>query len=195
MVRKELYCERFRGVGIMNRKILFYGVLSFFIFVACVPESFAATTQKQTQEQTDKCSFYDPFYVLEQEIDNFFGYKDLGRVERLSMKLDIAESKGGNLTILAELPGINAKDISISILGNILKIEGEKKVEFDENKENTKIRERVYGSFARAINLPFEPEVEKITAIFINGVLKIEIPKSGKISEAKKIQIKHNTIL
>lgn len=177
----------------MNKRALYGIAFSFFTFAACVPYSFSVNPQNTNQSSLAQYKECSPFDVLQQEIDNFFWHKEgihFRGGERLRMKLDIVEAKEGNITILAELPGIHAKDISVSILGNVLKIEGEKKVELDENKENAKIRERVYGSFSRSINLPFEPDAEKVAATFTNGVLKIEIPKSGNLKEAKKIQIK-----
>lgn len=100
--------------------------------------------------------------------------------------VDVSETKN-DLVIRAELPGLDSKDIDISMNNGFLTIKGEKKNEKEEKDENYHLIERSYGSFIRSIRLPREVQSDKITASFKNGVLKITLPKS---EEAKKKEIK-----
>ena len=100
--------------------------------------------------------------------------------------LDVSETKG-DLVVKAELPGIDPKDIDISLNEGVLTIKGEKRQEKEEKEEGYHLIERSYGSFTRSIRLPKEIQNEKINASYKNGVLKITLPKS---EEAKKKEIK-----
>ena len=100
--------------------------------------------------------------------------------------LDVSETKG-DLVVKAELPGIDPKEIDISLNEGVLVIKGEKKQEREEKEEGYHLVERSYGSFTRSIKLPREVQNEKISASYKNGVLKIILPKS---EEAKKKEIK-----
>ena len=100
--------------------------------------------------------------------------------------LDVAETKN-DLVVKAELPGMDPKDIDISLSNGFLTIKGEKKQEKEEKDENYHLIERSYGSFTRSVRLPREVQSDKITASFKNGVLRVTLPKS---EEAKKKEIK-----
>jgi len=100
--------------------------------------------------------------------------------------LDVAETKN-EIVVKAEVPGMDPKDIDISLSDGLLTIKGEKKQEREEKEENYHLVERSYGSFARSIRLPKEIQSDKINASYKNGVLKVVLPKS---EEAKKKEIK-----
>jgi len=100
--------------------------------------------------------------------------------------LDIAETKS-DLIVKAELPGIDPKEIDISLTGDTLTIKGEKQQEKEEKEENYYRIERSYGIFSRTIKLPVSVQNDKIKASYQHGVLKITLPKS---EEAKQKQIK-----
>jgi len=100
--------------------------------------------------------------------------------------LDVAETKN-EIVVKAEVPGLESKDIDISLSDGLLTIKGEKKQEREEKEENYHLVERSYGSFARSIRLPNEVQSDKINASYKNGVLRIVLPKS---EEAKKKEIK-----
>ncbi len=93
----------------------------------------------------------------------------------------------GDLVVKAELPGIDPKDIDISLNEGVLTIKGEKKQEKEEKEEGYHLIERSYGSFTRSIRLPREIQNEKISASYKNGVLRITLPKT---EEAKKKEVK-----
>jgi HSP20 family protein len=90
--------------------------------------------------------------------------------------------------VKAELPGLEAEDIDISLRNNTLILQGEKKFEDEETKDNYHRIERSYGRFYRAISLPAEVEAEKIKAKYKKGVLEVKLPKSEQ-AQAKKIEI------
>ncbi|TCS93429.1 Hsp20/alpha crystallin family protein [Hazenella coriacea] len=91
-------------------------------------------------------------------------------------------------TITAELPGLNEQQVDLEVHGNTLIIRGERKTEEEKESDRYHMVESKYGSFQRSFTLPEEADVEKISAEFEHGVLKVHVPKSGT-SKAKKIQI------
>ncbi|HEY1939001.1 MAG TPA: Hsp20/alpha crystallin family protein [Candidatus Angelobacter sp.] len=92
-----------------------------------------------------------------------------------------------NITVQAELPGIDEKDLDIRLENNVLTISGERKLENEEQKENFHRIERSYGRFTRSFTLPSTVDTEHVNAEFQNGVLKVTI---AKLEEAKPKQIK-----
>ena len=88
-----------------------------------------------------------------------------------------------------EVPGIQEKDLDVSVENNTLTVKGERKFEEEEKEENFHRIERRYGSFLRAFTLPTTVETENIDAKYENGVLKIELKKKP---EAQPKQIKVN---
>ena len=102
--------------------------------------------------------------------------------------LDVAEREDA-ITVEAELPGMQADDISISVEGNTLTVSGEKKEEHEEKGENYYHTERRYGSFQRSIPLPGTVEAENIQAAYKDGVLTVTLPKS-KAALPKRIKVK-----
>jgi HSP20 family protein len=100
--------------------------------------------------------------------------------------LDIAETKN-EVVVKAELPGMDPKDINVSLSDGMLTIKGEKKQEREEKEENYHLVERSYGSFTRSVALPKEVKNDKVSASYKNGVLRIVLPKS---EEAKQKEVK-----
>jgi HSP20 family protein len=103
---------------------------------------------------------------------------------------DISESETEYL-VSAELPGIDAKDLEVTLNEGVLNIKGEKRQE-SEKKEDNYIRvERSFGSFDRSFRIPEGVQVNKIDATYKDGILKLTIPKSKEM-KAKKIKISVN---
>jgi HSP20 family protein len=100
--------------------------------------------------------------------------------------LDVSETKD-NVVVKAEVPGMEPKDIDISLTNDVLTIKGTREQEKEEKEENYHRIERSYGSFSRSVRLPREVHSDKIKASYKNGVLKITLPKS---EAAKEIKIK-----
>jgi len=122
--------------------------------------------------------------------ENFFGERPLGRIweREWAPSLDMSETKD-NYVVKAEVPGIDAKHIDISLTGDVLSIRGEKKQEKEEKEEDYHLVERNYGSFSRSVRIPAEVESNKIKASYKNGILTITLPKSEKV-KAKEVKIK-----
>ena len=124
--------------------------------------------------------FFDP---------DFFPSMDLfGEGEGMWFpKVDVSEGRK-TVTVKAEIPGVDTKDIDISLDGRRLIIKGEKKQEHEEKDENYHRLERSYGYFSRTIELPAEVDPNKVDATHKRGVLKIKLRKA-KESETKRIKV------
>ena len=93
------------------------------------------------------------------------------------------------LTVEVELPGLDAKDIDISLEDDILRVKGERKFSNEVKEENYHRIERAYGYFERNVPLPRKVDAEKVTASVSGGVLRIEMPKAEE-AKPKQIPIK-----
>ncbi|HUL29511.1 MAG TPA: Hsp20/alpha crystallin family protein [Thermodesulfobacteriota bacterium] len=100
--------------------------------------------------------------------------------------LDVSETKN-ELIVKAEVPGMDPKEIDISLSDGVLTIKGEKKQEKEEREADYHLLERSYGAFVRSLRLPADVRGDKISASYKNGILKVALPKS---EEAKKKEIK-----
>jgi HSP20 family protein len=122
--------------------------------------------------------------------DRFLGDKPFGTLltEDWLPTVDISETKD-KLLIKAELPGLDAKDVDVSISGDILTIKGEKKKEEEQKDEHFYACERYNGFFQRSFRLPVTIRADKIEASFDKGVLEIVLPKTEE-AKKKKINIK-----
>jgi len=103
--------------------------------------------------------------------------------------LDVSETEN-QLIVKAEVPGMDQKDIDISLSDGLLTITGEKKHEKEDKDENYHCVERHYGKFSRTMRVPFDVEADKVDAIYKDGVLKVTLPKS-EMAKPKKIEIKN----
>jgi HSP20 family protein len=93
--------------------------------------------------------------------------------------------------ISAELPGIDAKDIDVSVSGDTLALRGEKRQEKEEKDKNYHFSERAYGSFQRSFQLPSTVDRDKVAADFSKGVLTVTLPKTAEAQKPqKKIEVK-----
>ena len=133
--------------------------------------------------RTDIDSIFDQFFgsILPRE-KAFWGDAFLG-----SPAVDIEETDK-EVIVKAELPGLDPKDVDISVADNILTIKGEKQEERKEEKRHVHLTERRYGSFARSFLLPAEVKTEKVEANYGKGVLEIRLPKAEH-AKAKKITV------
>jgi HSP20 family protein len=123
--------------------------------------------------------------------EDFFGPGPRGVrpwTEEWTPAVDVAETPE-KVTVKAEIPGLDAKEIDISLVGDLLTIKGEKKSEREETKENYHLVERSYGSFSRALRLPAAVDVDQIDAKYDKGVLTITCPKKEPV-KPKAIEIK-----
>ena len=141
-----------------------------------------------------------PFYALQREMDNVFdnffrsfNLMPLGREEDMSAFYPSIDVKDGEkeIVVKAELPGMEEKDVDVSLSDDALTIRGEKKEEKEDKGKDYWHKETSYGSFSRVIPLPDGLDTEKADARFKNGVLTIALPKlEAKLVKSKKIAIK-----
>jgi HSP20 family protein len=115
-----------------------------------------------------------------------------GRWDAGGPQTDITETESA-LEVSVELPGIDQKDVDVSLTDSALTIKGEKKSERKESKKGYHLSERSYGSFYRSIPLPSGVDTDKANAEFKNGVLTVSLPKTQEaLSRVKKIEVKAN---
>jgi HSP20 family protein len=113
-----------------------------------------------------------------------------GLFEATFPAVDVAESDK-DYRITAELPGMEEKDIDISMLSGVLTLKGEKQEVKKEGKEDQYVSERRYGAFQRSFRLPEDADPDKIDAAFKNGVLTITLPKAPEAqTQRRKISVK-----
>ena len=143
----------------------------------------------------------DVFSAMRGEMDRMFErfehgfprFPHLFRADHASVmapELDVRESATA-ITVEAELPGVEEKDISVTLSNGILSIKGEKKQDKEEKTENCYLAERSYGAFERSLQLPDSVDETKVDAKFDKGVLKITATKKPEAVKAqRKIEIK-----
>ena len=151
--------------------------------------AYELTTWKPFRELTPFSDFDRMRREMERVWDTFLE----GDVRKESKKdsvwlpsVDVSETKN-DVVVKAELPGMDPKDIEVTLSDGHLMIKGQKKHEKEEKDEDYHFVERSYGSFVRAVHLPKEVKHDKISASYKNGVLKVVLPKS---EEAKTNEVK-----
>ena len=144
-----------------------------------------------TKKNRDNSSPVDLFHRdISRVFDDFFSLTPSSMFEfDWSPSVDVVENEH-SVNVKAEIPGIDEKDLKVTLENNILCIAGEKREERreEDKKSRSVVSERRFGSFHRAISLPEGIREENIKASFKNGVLKIEIPKD-EAAKPKKITI------
>lgn len=140
---------------------------------------------------------WDPFrdfISLRDEIDSLFDRffareRFTSPLERSwTPSVDIYETKK-EVVVRAELPGLSAKDVDITLTENTLTIKGEKKASDEVKGENFYRVESAYGAFQRTIPLPVPVRNEKVKASFKDGVLEIRLPKVEEKAKGIKIKV------
>lgn len=121
---------------------------------------------------------------------DFFGGELFGKATAVAPRVDVTEDDNA-YEITAEMPGVEEKDIEVSVRDDRLTLRGEKKSEKEEKKKDYHMTERSYGSFERSFRLPADVEAGKIGAEFANGILKLTLPKTAEAkAKERKIAIK-----
>jgi len=122
--------------------------------------------------------------------DDYFGAgrRALRPLAEFAPAVDVKETAEA-VVVKAEVPGMDARDINISVTGDVLTIKGEKKSEREEKEQNYHLVERSYGSFSRSLVLPAAVNLDKIEAKYDKGVLTVTCPKKEEV-KPKAIEIK-----
>jgi HSP20 family protein len=160
------------------------------------------TEAQSTNKPSVRGRSADPFSALRDEMDRMLGRFEqgwprwpvaLGRaLEGGSMwpELDVHDD-ADRLTVEVDLPGVDEKDVELTLTDGLLTIKGEKKSQREEKKNNYYVSERSYGSFERSIRLPDTIDESTLEARFDNGVLSILAQKKPEaVKSEKKIEIK-----
>ncbi len=133
------------------------------------------------------------FTNMQREIDRMFdrfrgGTVDDNGTSTWLPSVDIIETPN-DYVVKAELPGVDKKDVKLTIQNDTLTIRGEKKQESDRKGENYHRVERSYGVFQRSFALPSSVKSDKIEASYDNGILTITLPKVEE-AKPKAIEVK-----
>ena len=161
---------------------------------------------KNTSLQIRSDGGWSPFETLQREVERIFDdfgrdwglpapRRWFGRAPRSDSAwtvpaIDVAE-KDGAYEITAELPGIDEKNVEVTLADGVLSIRGDKADERDEKHKDYRLSERRYGSFERSFLLPDDIDTDKIQASFKKGVLTLSLPRQVGVKQpTKKIAIK-----
>jgi HSP20 family protein len=164
----------------------------------------------KTEKTSTTPTHWAPFEGLRRDIDRLFDDFDGGywRSPFHRSVFDIAPFSGRQMSwpavpavdfmdtekayeVTAELPGIDEKNVEVKVANGVLTIKGEKQEEKEEKKKDYYLRERNFGSFERAFQVPEGVDADKIEASFKKGVLTVTLPKKPEAQKAaKKIDVK-----
>ncbi len=139
----------------------------------------------------------DPFASFRREMDRVFedtlgrsAFFGGGRGGDLTPSLDVAETDEA-VTVTVELPGVDEKDMELTLERGLLTIKGEKKAETDTEGSGRRVVERSYGRFTRSLSLPSEIEPDRAEARFDKGILTVTLPKPAAAkADHRRIEIK-----
>ena len=138
----------------------------------------------------------DPFLDLQRGVNRLFddvfhgigiAPSDDSGASMVAPRIDIDETDQA-IQVSAELPGVPKDAFDVSIDGDVLIIRGEKRCERKD--EEARVSECFYGTFQRAIQLPFAPDPDKVEATCENGVLKLIVPKPEQVAKSHKINVR-----
>ena len=135
----------------------------------------------------------NPFAFLQQEIDRLFegfgrNFPAFATGSAAMPRMDVAETEKA-IEVTAELPGLEAKDVELNLVDNVLTVRGEKRSEREEKEKDYHLIERSFGSFSRSVQLPDGVKPEDINAEIAKGVLKVTVKKPAA-KQSKQIEIK-----
>ena len=136
---------------------------------------------------------YKPVNLFNQFNDEMNRYMSMTRENAANQEhewtpaVDIREEENSYL-ITADIPGVNSKDIDITLEEGVLAIKGERKTETEVSEQGYRRRERTYGTFMRQFTLPDTVDSTNISAAASDGVLEVTIPKQAK-PEPRRITV------
>jgi HSP20 family protein len=143
----------------------------------------------------------DPFHAMQRQMNRLFDDFTRGFAMPSPMvapmvaggtptpAFDVSEGEEA-ITFKAELPGMEERDVEVTLSGDRLSVSGEKRSDREESKDQYHLVERSYGSFTRSFRLPFTPVPDAVAASFDKGVLTVTVPKPPEaVSQTKRIEI------
>jgi len=158
----------------------------------------------KTEKASAAPASWAPFENLRREVDRLFDDFDGGfwrapfRMPQWTRSVTWPSLPAVDFTdtekayeITAELPGIDEKNIEVKVTNGVLTIKGEKQENKEEKQKDYYVRERNFGSFERAFQVPDDVDADKIEANFKKGVLTVTLPKKPEAQKtAKKIDVR-----
>jgi HSP20 family protein len=143
-------------------------------------------------------SLFDDLFSVHRELDNLFERtwgsfnRSLpafaGRMTGFNPEVE-CYNKDGNLIYRLAIPGVDPKNVDLSIVGRQVVVKGERAAPAELKDDNWLVQEFRYGQFERSFNLPEGVDIDKVSATFNNGVLEITVP-AGKAQLPRRIEIK-----
>lgn len=162
-----------------------------------------AAIKQQEPKETGVAQRRDPFEALRHGIDRVFEefrrgsafdvfpsiFGELRGIDIHLPRVDVAETED-EVQVSADLPGMDEKDVDVSVSDHSLSIRGEKSTEAEQKKRNYHIKERAYGSFQRVVMLPEGVDISGAKATFKKGVLTVAIPKTRETkASVRKVEV------
>jgi len=159
--------------------------------------------RRKDESVTKRWDDSHPFEALHRQMNELFeGFFDdfglahwpvprssMSELAGLSPRFEVSETDDA-IQVTAELPGMDEKDIEVTLENSLLTVKGEKKSEREEKKKNYYFTERSYGHFQRVVPLPTGVEEEEVKAKFKKGVLSITLPKTEQAKkQGKRIDV------
>lgn len=153
----------------------------------------------KTKQKTDAVEARTPdvFSKVQREVDNLFErffkgswgapLEPFGGVQAWGPSVDVVDGNK-EVVVKVDLPGVDPKDLDISLTGNALVISGEKKDVQEEKGKDFYRSERTFGSFRRTVELPSVVDAEKVKAEYTNGVLTVRLEKHESV-KPKRIAV------
>jgi HSP20 family protein len=149
----------------------------------------------KAQAPSQRDDVRDPFTAFRRDVervfDDFFGglagrgFGPLTGFAAVTPDIDVSETES-DIVIAAEIPGLDEKDFNVTLSGDLLTIRGEKKSEREQKNGDSYYVERRFGSFSRAVRLPFAPTDEKIDASYDKEVLTIRVQKPKALQQSMR---------
>lgn len=152
-------------------------------------------------------STFEPFQTLRKQVDDLFTnftvswpHFEMPKIEWPMLagegsesaiaKFDLSEN-GKAVKVVADIPGVDEKDVEVLVQDGVLTIKGTKNSEHEEEGEDFYVSERSFGSFSRAFRLPDGVDEQAVDAQFDKGVLTVNLPKVSKSkTEARRVPVK-----
>lgn len=103
-------------------------------------------------------------------------------------RVNVKEEEGC-ISVLAEMPGVDEKDLEVTIDNGILLIKSEQKTEKEEENDSGYYKEFSFGGFQRSFRIPDAVDQKKVTAKYKNGILSVTLPKTDNKNSTKKVKI------
>jgi HSP20 family protein len=129
--------------------------------------------------------FEEFFADFERPFSGLITSPSFGRVSAFAPRVDVAETDK-EVTITADLPGLDEKDVQVTVDEDLLTIRGSRKDEREEKRKSYHLVERSYGEFHRSIPLPAGLDKDHAKAVFKKGVLTVTLPKLPEAQSKRK---------